>query len=77
MGQNLSVVGITQTVLFEDGNQYTQLVLTNKSGAQVPIIISDEEALMVINLAEGTVDEPQKQSSGSPISDETEMGEQI
>tara|TARA_Y100000310_G_C20494812_1_gene721003 strand:+ start:701 stop:934 length:234 start_codon:yes stop_codon:yes gene_type:complete len=77
MSEPLSVVGITQTVLFDDDHQYTQLILSNNSGSQVPIAITDEEAYLLINLAKGSLDEPEKQPAGSSISSEVEMGEQI
>lgn len=74
---NLKVLGVTQTYLFGTTSQVTQIVVHNEStGLQVPITVSEEDAYMVINLAEGAQSDGEEEF-GDPVSQENEAGEQI
>ena len=75
---NLRVMGITQTFLFEKSAQVTQLVVYNEStGQQAPVTVTEEDAYLVLGLAERALQEDDQEEAGEPIIQEHAQGEQI
>lgn len=72
---NLAVLGISQTILFDGQSQVTQLMLVNSStGQQIGIPISDEVAMDVLNFVNGEADE---EELGASVQDEVEACSQL
>ena len=73
--KNLAVMGISQTILFDEQSQVTQLVIVNSStGQQIGIPISDEVAMDVLNFVNGEADE---EELGASVQDEVEACSQL
>ena len=71
---NLAVMGISQTILFEEATQVTQLVLVNSVGQQIGVPITDEVAMSVLNFVNGDEDE---EGLGASVQDEVEACSQL
>tara|TARA_B100001250_G_C19360334_1_gene597404 strand:+ start:238 stop:468 length:231 start_codon:yes stop_codon:yes gene_type:complete len=76
MNNVVHVLGISQTILFEEATQVTQLVLQNGgTGQQIGVPISDDVAMDVLNFVNGEASD--EETFGASVQDEVEACSQL